>query len=433
MLNRFRPRRITAAALTLLFLVTTARASELCPDEQATEQLPPADPAYCADLDQAMRKPSALPLDLYEAKLDDFISHYCHRRLTLGWAMDKTVRDAGPFFGTLNAGKWTGSEQATHMPVLIWYSPEMVDWLKKYRPEHGPAAINPPPVTDGAIMIKEMYNSTPAAACQVPDLLKLKPVEQGAAVMVRDSKAAKDGWFWGWYGWPNSGWKVDYPPASASGLPFMGFGQYCVNCHASARDNQTFASLNNIQSEPGTYLAFLTQNFYQTQSLGTPPPPVTGLTLDDDVEASTHLRVLEARVSEPNKLLTLQPSNQSFMARLSLGTLPAISQNQAAAQLNMPSATYDNVWVSGQGLPQDHAFVTSDQCVGCHSAGGTGLQFEMTAPVVTRISTGPSLMNFSPYGTWRTSPMGLAGRDPIFFSMLASEIQTFHPDSPPGV
>src|SRR5580692_11375614 len=55
----------------------------------------------------------------------------------------------------------------------------------------------------------------------------------------------------------------------------------------------------------------------------------------------------------------------------------------------------------------------------------------MTAPIV---STGqPSMLNFSPYGTWRTSPMGLAGRDPIFFAQLASETQTFHPGSSPTV
>ena len=78
----------------------------------------------------------------------------------------------------------------------------MVDWLKKYRAPGHPIP-DPPPIPDGAIMIKEMYNSTPAAACRVPKLLKLKPVDQGAAVMIRDSKAAKDGWFWGWYGWPN--------------------------------------------------------------------------------------------------------------------------------------------------------------------------------------------------------------------------------------
>ena len=78
--------------------------------------------------------------------------------------------------------------------------------------------------------------------------------------MIRDSKAAKDGWFWGWYGWPDvkSGWHVDFPPVASNPLPFMGFGQYCLNCHASARDNQTFASPNNIKGQPGTYLFFLT-------------------------------------------------------------------------------------------------------------------------------------------------------------------------------
>ena len=55
-------------------------------------------------------------------------------------------------------------------------------------------------------------------------------------------------------------------------------------------------------------------------------------------------------------------------------------------------------------------FVTSDQCLGCHTAGGTGLQYEMTAAVP---GSSTQLFNFSPYGTWRTSPMGLAGRDPI--------------------
>src|SRR5262249_10203239 len=56
------------------------------------------------------------------------------------------------------------------------------------------------------------------------------------------------------------------------------------------------------------------------------------------------------------------------------------------------------------------------------------LQYEMTTP-------GPNglLANLSPYGTWRTSPMGLAGRDPIFFAQLASETQTFHPAIAPKV
>src|SRR5262249_57419502 len=31
-------------------------------------------------------------------------------------------------------------------------------------------------------------------------------------------------------------------------------------------------------------------------------------------------------------------------------------------------------------------------------------------------------VNVSPYGEWRWSPMGLAGRDPIFFAQLDSEL-----------
>ena len=77
-----------------------------------------------ASSDGVRRHPGAVPLDQYEHTLDDFISHYCHRRLADRWAMDKTVRDAGPFVASLANGAWTGNERATHMPVLIWYSPK---------------------------------------------------------------------------------------------------------------------------------------------------------------------------------------------------------------------------------------------------------------------------------------------------------------------
>ena len=63
--------------------------------------------------------------------------------------------------------------------------------------------------------------------------------------------------------------------------------------------------------------------------------------------------------------------------------------------------------------------------MGCHAAGSTGLHFDMTVqqagqPAYTQ------LINIAPYGEWRGSPMGLAGRDPIFFSQLETE-QTVHP------
>ena len=412
--------------LLLLGLLTGARASDLCPDEQAARQLPPAGNT-CAALDPIVRRPGKLPLDQYEAKLNAFFGQFCHRRLELGWAMDKTVRDTGPYIATQDTnGGFAGAYNGTHAPVLIWYSPEMMKWLRANRPANAAAAPKTPaPVPDGAIVVKEMYNSRPASACRVPDLLKLKPVEQGAAVMIRDRAAAKDGWFWGWYGWPDTGagWAVDYPPREGNPLPGMGFGQYCLNCHASARDNQTFSALGNIKGEPGTFLPFLSQDYFQHQSFGAarapaaPPAPLAA-------PAASHLRASRPFQADAPPALP----HQNFLAELGLGAL--VAPAAPANTLTMPSMTYDNVWVPGHGPAALGTFVTSDQCLGCHTAGGTGLQYEMTAPVLGSASL---MFNYSPYGTWRTSPMGLAGRDPIFFAMLASETQTFHPTAAPQV
>ena len=37
------------------------------------------------------------------------------------------------------------------------------------------------------------------------------------------------------------------------------------------------------------------------------------------------------------------------------------------------------------------------------------------------VRDGSSTVNISPYGEWRASPMGLAGRDPVFYAQLESE------------
>ena len=51
----------------------------------------------------------------------------CHRNEQDGWVRDKRVRDAGPWIGTYRDGEWKGKYHGTHVPVLIWYSKEMVD------------------------------------------------------------------------------------------------------------------------------------------------------------------------------------------------------------------------------------------------------------------------------------------------------------------
>lgn len=370
-----------------------------CPAEQS-EPLVATDPALCASLAEAVRDPSALPLDQYEEQLNAFFGHYCHRDPASGWERDKYVRDTGPFTATLADGSWTGQGFGTHAPVVIWYSEEMIGWLEENRPEDGSGPADPPPVPDGAIMVKEMY-PYPASRCAEVDPDYLQPTS-GAAVMIRDNDASHDGWFWGWYGFgPDSGWAPDYPNPDNS-LPNMGFAQYCMNCHASAVDNLTFASLQNIEGHPGQPLTFLSQDFFIEE----PSPSrheVVALADDDD---------------EPDPVPTRR---EDVIAALRAF---ALDMPDADTVSNMPSETYDNVWVAAGGPTAADTFLTSSQCLGCHDAGSTGLQFDMTTPN----PHGDNLLNLSPYATWRTSPMGLGGRDPIFFAQLASEVQTFHPE-----
>jgi hypothetical protein len=401
--------RLTAVrslAVALVLATTAGGAQAECAAERSAAMVA-TDPALCQRLENVIRRPSALPLPIFEKQLDQYFGNYCHRNAASGWVRDKYVRDTGPFTASLVHKAWQGADHGTHPPVVIWYSPEMADWLRKHRPAGGGGSGTPPPIPDGAVMVKEMFPA-PSSACRDVDPLKLFPMS-GAAIMIRDASASRDGWFWGWYGFGSqSGWAPDWPPSPAdNSLPNMGFAQYCMNCHASAANNMTFASLKNIQGEAGQPLDYLSQDFF------TPAP-----------SRSRHELVVlpadeELRLDEP--LFT--PDRDVIAAlRAYVQTMPTYDSVS-----RMPSETFDNTWVGAGGPDVSDTFLTSSQCLGCHDAGSTGLQFDMTKPN----PHGDGLLNLSPFATWRTSPMGLGGRDPIFFAQLASETQSFHPA--PGV
>lgn len=398
-------RRLVLAVLLLLAAPAAfAQTGTLTCAAERPLPLLPTDPALCAELADEIRRPGDFPLDVYETKLGDFLRNFCHRDADAGWKPDKTVRDTGPYTATFDGTKWTGKYHGTHAPVVIWYSPEMLEWMEANRAEGaGEADHDESPVPDGAVMVKEMY-PYPAAACnQVDDVRKLLPTS-GAAVMVRDREASQDGWFWGWFGW--SGWDPDWPAGPNNRLPYMGFGQYCMNCHASAKDNLTFADLKNVEGEPGRPLVFLSQHFFGNADSGTEHHRLVTLPGDDA------RRLGQPRYTYDRNVVDVIPAHG--LTRPDFSTVDG-----------MPSQTYDNVWVKAGPLTAASQFVTSDQCLGCHDAGGTGLQFDMTQPDPNGSG---KLLNLSPYATWASSPMGLAGRDPIFFAMLASETDTFHPE-----
>ncbi|MGD2116604.1 MAG: hypothetical protein PVG07_16235, partial [Acidobacteriota bacterium] len=150
---------LIVAVLALAAAPATAASAEAptsSPDCEAERSaaLLPSDPTLCASLADAIRDPSALPLRDYEEALAAFLEGWCHRDEGSGWKRDKRVRDTGPFTAALQDGEWVGTYHGTHQPVVIWYSEEMLDWMAVNRPADGPAVEDPPPIPDGAVMIK---------------------------------------------------------------------------------------------------------------------------------------------------------------------------------------------------------------------------------------------------------------------------------------
>ena len=260
--TRWRAFGALLAAFFVLCSTPGVYASSSCPEEQLTPQLP-VDLRLCEELEPIIRRPRGLPLNEYQAKLGTYLQNFCHRDLSKGWKVDKRVRDTGPYVAAYLRGSWSANYYGTHAPVLVWYSPDMFAWLKANRNEAS-ATAEPAPLPDGAMIIKEMY-TPPAAACGNIPWDRLRPTTQGAAIMIRDSQASQDGWFWGWVGWTD--WQPDWPNrAATNAYPFSGFGQYCTNCHSSAANNQTFSTLKNIAGEPGDPLVYLTQRFFLDSS-----------------------------------------------------------------------------------------------------------------------------------------------------------------------
>jgi hypothetical protein len=421
------------------------------------ETVAPAEPEVCST-------PLPLPGDFpfakseYERILGRFLKAGCYLRL--GWHHDKQVRPTGPTTAGLTAAgagtdphvpSWVTATLGTHNTVVVYYSPDVYRWLcerdaaherrfvtecRKTCPdcklEPGQPVSPIRPIADGSMILKLMYGNTTAERLQDPSV----PTGEAnmIALMVKDVRGARDGWYWGsWDPQATEVSQLDWPPPANLPYPWMGFGYYCVNCHASARDEFTFSSLNNVLGEPDTFVKFYFQDQPPIAGAQGHPHAVETLSAHERFESIQDLQsTLEAsgpawdkvpwpnpqvkRVSQP--LTGYSPQFvKTFGARIIVPPGP-----REITGLYMPPEIYDHVFSGADGPP---LFLTSDQCVGCHAAGSTGLHFDMTVqqaspPAYTQ------LINIAPYGEWRGSPMGLAGRDPVFFSQLETE-QTVHP------
>jgi Cytochrome P460 len=363
----------------------------------------------CANGDESgLPLPSSfLPARLpeFQAQLKSFLSSGKYR--TLNWCEDKKLRDTGPFVNGVSYG--------VHPTVKIYYSPAVIKWLLR----KDTAQLIP----DGAMIIKEQY-SPPAARYQ----LQPPKAISGWTIMIKDSKGSQDGWYWAEM-WDSQCVDNNNPPFA---VPYAGFGLYCVRCHASAEHEHTFTYSKNIKGFPGdpdSYFVDLSWASAPVSGHGpAPAQPCSEAAESDSIVPTAGHNPDATDVQEQQilrEMVSAKPpvTNPKFVAFYS--SIAPVTFDKVK---KFPGETYDHVFPQNIGAatskpapsPNPNQFLTSDQCMGCHSAGTYGnvmlysgtKQPDGTTPV----------MNVSPFGEWRWSPMGLAGRDPIFYAQFESEI-----------
>jgi mono/diheme cytochrome c family protein len=365
----------------------------------------------------------------YDNKLRTFLNGKSYQK----WPHDQEWRLTGPYVGDIGSGDSFG----VHPGVRIYYSPQVVKWMCTDRSKE---------IGEGALIIKEMHDIDSKLGVKidknncmsVPDSEDLQPTSW--TVMVK-SKQSHDGWYWAnptpsggnppivdksafmqksdvpkspvkrnedWY--PTGylfGQKLPNgnPKVFNTVYPYSLFGAACINCHASAANDFTFSSLDNIVS------AGLQYKHYPAAATKSKQTASTESTLHSQALIKTKKKsttpIYKSPFSSP-----LKDVSDSFMKYY--GDLE-IRDFSEAYKLRFPAETYDHNISAASGLDQ---FLTSDQCINCHDAtyANSG-DANMTIPK----ANSDLKINVSPYGEWRASPMGLAGRDPIFFSQLQSE------------
>ena len=367
----------------------------------------------------------------FDVQLRDFLRArvYDHK---LDWAHDLHWRMTGPYVGEFGQGDSYG----VHPAVRVYYSPEMVVWMCSDRKSELP---------NGAMIIKEMANIDdklgivkPNNCMSIPDDPKREP---GSWTVMYRTDVTHDRWYWAnptmtgdgnppvsdrsaftvekdvptapvqrnpnWY--PTGYVFSDKEKIDTVVYPYSLYGAACINCHATAISNLTFSSLDNIVSEGLQYKWYPqtgASSAAQRESLHSQE-------LDD---ATSGKQANSNPFSQP--LSSINPAFASYFGGL------GIESFDQAWDLRLPAESFDHHLSRLDDLDQ---FLTSDQCINCHDA--TYANSAEANMLIDKANTkGQVKINVSPYGEWRVSPMGLAGRDPIFFSQLQSETNNLPAD-----
>ncbi len=370
----------------------------------------------------------------FDERLEAFAKSEAYR-VELGWIGDAGWRFTGPYVGEIGSGYSYG----THLPVRIYYSPEVIDWLCTGRQGALP---------DGAMIIKEMHVITPALDVVTDDdgcmdiTADLSPLAW--AMMIRDDTHAHDGWYWSimqrdtfplypeervdpplvdrsafgavtfvppvplapdplWY--PTGYWHTNPDKIPNVIDPQSAYGAICLSCHVSAASESTFAALDNVLGRSIRYRQF--------PAPADEPPSADGgngvhallLARDAGGGDGTYDTPFQIPLADPD------PAFLAFYDQLDPVSFAR------AWSVRFPAETWDHVVAAPGGAD---GFLTSDQCAPCHDA-ITYLADVSNMTVEAERNGTTQTINLSPYGEWQASPMGLAGRDPIFYAQLEGE------------
>ena len=299
-------------------------------------------------------------------------------RLVPGQGLEKfTVRDTGPFKGVY---------YGTHPAVRIYYSPRAMQWLIEGRQG---------PIPDGAMIIKEQYHP-PAARYsgltdeQLPKVSRLDGHDQGCLgregrlvlgrILRRDDVRRRQ---------------------AAVSIPVGGVR---VVLPALPRDGGEGADVllaRNIQGFPGQPIAFPDDGSWRLAPGADP----------------AHAKLVRPRLCKPAR-----QADRDFLQTFT--SIPGVVLETSKKCRRRPTTTWSRRPRAGQ-------YISSSQCMSCHGGlngpfGPTMFLPSPSAPLGTVAGA-----NVSPYGEWRWSPMGLAGRDPIFFAQLESELAYLDTLPPP--
>ena len=298
----------------------------------------------------------------------------------LAWPHDPYIRPTGDVHRTAAGDTVDGT---THHRVRVYYSPSVVTWLNSGRSGELP---------DRSMIVKEMYRT-------IAPFYPTKDEVIGWAAMVKKAGASHDGWFWAIY------FKPEFRSMDTMGTFNYSF---CLTCHASAISQNTFVDLDNLTGRNAanttgrSFVGVVDPIFFRNDK-DAPDPPAAG-TIDPNFVA-----------------LYSQPSIYPYT--------PVPAYRPETAGKAFPSTDFDHVWNPSSLAKDAPGYITSDNCIGCHDA--TMLVDTKVPNMLIRrpADSGESeaLLNLSVYGEWRSSPMGMAGRDPVFFAQLEAEL-TMHPE-----